>query len=97
MALGKLDFRPIVKKQPKLLIRNVEISVSLDVTTHRAGKNDVESVGGIVLVVSKSETSSNARQERCKTAAVLAAIFAGEHLAYLGSGPINFLADHSIH
>ena len=96
LGLGKMDFRRITKKKPKLLIRGVEISVSLDVTTHRPNKGAPDSVGGLVLVLSKSEQSIKARLERCKTIAVLAAMFAADHLDYLGSGPINFLADHTI-
>jgi hypothetical protein len=79
-----MEFRPVVTKQPKLSINNVEISVSLDATTHRPNKDGSNSVGGIILMLSKSEQSTTARLERCKTSAVLAAMFAGNHLTYLG-------------
>ncbi len=85
LGLGKLDCKSVVTKQPKLSFNNVEISVSLDITTHCPKNGGGDSVGGIIILLSKTEQSTSARIERCKTSAVLAAMFAGEHLGYLGT------------
>ena len=80
LGLAKLECRPVVTSQPHLTIEGVRISVSLDATVHRK-----ESVGGLILLFSKAETSTTSRVERCKTAAVLAYLFTEQNLKYLGS------------
>lgn len=85
LGINKLDCRPIVLGQPNLSIGGVEISVSLDATTHRLVSGE-DRVGGIICLYSKaSETSGTARADRCKVAAVLALRFATEHLGYMGN------------
>lgn len=95
LGLTKLDCRPVVTKQPKLSIEGVDVSVSLDATTRRVGKDGLEAVGGLILLFAKSEASSKKREERCRTSAVLAAVFAEQHLAYLGEpdARISFALD----
>lgn len=85
LALAKIDCRRVVKRVSPLKIADVEISVQLDLTTHRLGKNGgADTVGGVVMLFSKTETSSKSREERCRTASVLAALFAEQSLGYLG-------------
>lgn len=84
LGLAKISCKPIVSKQPKLPIEGVDVSVALDGTTHRVGKNDEKQVGGLILLFSKSEASAKGREARCRTSAILAAVFAEKHLAYLG-------------
>ncbi len=84
LGLAKISCRAIVTKQPKLQIEGVGVSVALDGTTHRTGKNGEKCVGGLILLFSKSEASAKNREARCKTSAVLAAVFSEQHLAYLG-------------
>jgi hypothetical protein len=84
LGVDKLDCRPVAGSQPNIQIGGVEISVNLDATTHRLVKG-VDRVGGVILMFSKaSETSGTKRAERCKVSAVLALLFAKEHLGYLG-------------
>jgi len=83
-GLAKISCKPVVTKQPKLQIEGVDVSVSLDTTTHRIGKGEEKCVGGLILLFSKSDASAKSREERCKTSAVLAAVFAEKHLSYLG-------------
>jgi hypothetical protein len=80
LGLSKLECRPVTTNQPHLTIEGVRISVSLDATVHRK-----EGVGGLILLVSKAETSTTSRIDRCKTAAVLAYLFTEQNLKYLGA------------
>ncbi len=84
LGLSKIDCKPIVTKQPKLSIEGVDVSVALDATTHRLGKSGQKCVGGLILLFAKSDASTKSREARCRTSAVLAALFAEQHLAYLG-------------
>lgn len=84
LGLAKISCKPVVSKQPKLQIEGVNVSVALDGTTHRVGKDDEKRVGGLILLFSKSEASAKSREARCRTSAVLAAVFAEKHLSYLG-------------
>jgi len=84
LGLGKFSCRPVAASAPKLNINGVDISVALDVTTHRKDKDDQAYVGGIIMVFSKAEASASARERRCRVAAVLSALFAEKHLATLG-------------
>lgn len=86
MGVQKLDCKPIVTGQPALEIAGVEVSVSLDATTHRLGKDGDNLVGGVIFLISKAdEASAKARADRCKVSALLAYLFAQKHLAYLGN------------
>jgi hypothetical protein len=84
MGVRKIECRDVTGSQPLLPIEGVQVSVALDATTHRKDKDGKDRVGGIILLFSKSETSSNDRVDRCKTAAVLALMFAEKHLKPLG-------------
>jgi hypothetical protein len=84
LGLGKISCKAVVTKQPKLQIEGVDISVALDATTHKVGKDGANCVGGLILLFSKSDASAKSREARCRTSAVLAAVFAEKHLAYLG-------------
>jgi hypothetical protein len=44
----------------------------------------ISAVGTLLLLFSKAEASSKAREERCKTASVLAYLFAQQQLSHLG-------------
>lgn len=84
MGVDKLDCRPVAGQQPPLIIEGVTISVNLDATTHRPLKGK-DMVGGVSFLFSKAaETSGTARADRSKVSAVLALLFAQEHLGYLG-------------
>lgn len=86
MGVPKLDCKPIVPGQPLLHIAGVDISVSMDATIHRLGKDGSNLVGGVIFLLSKAdEASAKARAERCRVSAVLAYLFAKEHLSYLGT------------
>jgi hypothetical protein len=95
LGLSKIDCKPVVTKQPKLSISGVDVSVSLDATTRRVGKSGGECVGGLILLFAKSDASSKSREARCRTSAILAAIFTEQHLAYLGEpdAKISFALD----
>jgi hypothetical protein len=81
LGLATLICKPIALVQPTLKIAGVEVSVSLDATTHAAAKKTEEPlVGGLLLLFSKSEASANAREDRCRTSALLATLFAEQHL-----------------
>jgi hypothetical protein len=84
MGVRKIECRPMTASRPPLPIEGVQVSVSLDATTHRKDKDGKDRVGGVILLFSKSETSSNSRADRCKTAAVLALMFAEKHLTSYG-------------
>lgn len=84
LGLAKISCKAVVSKQPKLQIEGVDVSVALDGTTHRVGKDNETRVGGVILLFSKSDASAKNREARCRTSAVLAAVFAEKHLAYLG-------------
>lgn len=84
LGLAKIDCKSVVTKQPKLSIEGVDVSVALDATTRRRGKAGQECVGGLILLFAKSDASTKSREARCKTSAVLAALFAEQHLQYLG-------------
>ena len=79
LGLSKLECRTVPASFPMLEVSGVKISVSLDATVHK-GPN----VGGLLLLFSKAEASSKAREERCKTASVLAYLFAQQQLSHLG-------------
>lgn len=83
MGIDKLDCKRVAGNQPPLMIQGVTISVNLDATTHRLVKAN-DAVGGVSFLFSKAETSGTARADRSKVAAVLALLFAQEHLGYLG-------------
>lgn len=86
MGVQKLDCKPIVTGQPLLHIAGVDVSVSLDATVRRLGKDGTDLVGGVIFLLSKAdEASAKARAERCRVSAVLAYLFAKEHLGYLGT------------
>ncbi|WP_426020598.1 hypothetical protein [Brevundimonas sp. DWR2-3-1b1] len=86
MGVQKLDCKSVVTGQPLLHIAGVDISVSLDATVHRLAKNGTNLVGGVIFLLSKAdEASAKARAERCRVSAVLAYLFAKEHLAYAGT------------
>lgn len=84
LGLNSIECRPVFGAQPKLSIEGVDVSVSLDATTHRKDKKGNDIVGGVILLFSKAETSGTARKERCTTSAVLAAIFAEKFLSHYG-------------
>ena len=84
MGLGKVDCRAVLPGQPKLIVSGVDVSVAMDVTTHRPNKQGEDCVGGIILMLSKSEASTSARMDRCRTSAVLAVLFAEAHLTHAG-------------
>jgi hypothetical protein len=84
MGIRKIECRPITSGAPPLSIEGVQVSVSLDATTHRKEKDGTDRVGGVILLFSKSETSGSARADRCKTAAVLALIFVEKNLTLFG-------------
>jgi len=85
LGLTKLSCKPITGSQPKLSISGVDISVSLNATTHRKETADEPLVGGMILVFSKAEASTAAREQRCRTSAVLATLFAAKHLTASGA------------
>jgi hypothetical protein len=84
MGVKKIECRPVTKGAPPLSIEKVQVNVFLDATTHRKDKDGTDRVGGVILLFSKSETSSNIRVDRCKTAAVLALMFAEKNLKAFG-------------
>jgi hypothetical protein len=84
LGLARFDCRPVSSNQPKLIVAGVDVSVSLDATLHREDAEGVRFVGGAILLFSKTETSGRQREDRCKTSAVLAALFSEQHLTYLG-------------
>jgi hypothetical protein len=82
-ALGLATFicRQVVPPLAPLTVANVAISVSLDATVHAADKKDgKDRVGGLILLFSRAEASANVREERCRVSALLATLFAQEHL-----------------
>lgn len=84
MGVGKLDCRPLVPGLPPLHIAGVDININLDATTHRLVKGE-NAVGGVIFLFSKAdEASAKARTERCRISAILAYLFAKEHLGYIG-------------
>lgn len=85
LGLPKITCKPVNGAQPKLSIAGVDISVALDATTHRKGKDDEPRVGGLILVFSKAEASSTLRERRCRISAILATLFADKYLT--ASGP----------
>jgi hypothetical protein len=90
MGIQKLDCKSIATSQPNLQIAGVDISVTLDATTHRLNKGE-DMVGGVIFLFSKADdATAKARQERCKIAAVLALLFTQKHLLYSGK------ADHKL-
>lgn len=85
MGVGKLDCRPLVTGLPPLHIAGVDININLDATIHRAIKGE-DAVGGAIFLFSKAdEASAKARMERCRVSAILAYLFAKEHLGYIGA------------
>jgi hypothetical protein len=84
LAVRKIECRKIQGTLPPLMIEGTKVSVAVDSTTHRKGKDGTDQVGGVILLFSKSETSSAARVERCRMAAVLALLFAQQHLKMYG-------------
>jgi hypothetical protein len=84
IALRKIECRRPPNPKAHLEFNEVKVSVTLNTTTHRKDKDGTDRVGGVILLFSKSETSSTSRAERCKTAAVLAFLFAEKHLSAFG-------------
>lgn len=85
LGLNKMNIRPILSKQPKLVMEGVEVSITLNATTHRVDKDKQDRVGGLLLLFSKSEPSASKRDERCRVSSVLAAEFADQYLKGLGA------------
>ena len=79
-GLGKLELRKLPPQQPKVILSGVEISASAACSVHGQYKGD-PAVGCLTLFFNKSEPSTKARMERCRTAAVLSIVYAEQHLA----------------
>jgi hypothetical protein len=70
--------------QPHLDQRLTKISVSLDLTIHRPTKGGKDHVGGVMLLFSRGETSTNSRIERSKIIAGLIYTYGSRFLAGQG-------------
>ncbi len=81
----QITFRAIAGALPLLTIAKVGVSVNLDATAHRHGQNDRELVGGILLAFSKRLSEDPEAQERATVGALLALMFAEQHLKHAGS------------
>lgn len=79
LGLAGVECRIVTGQLPKLTISGVEISVALDMTVHKG-----ERAGGAVLMISKAESSAKERSDRGRNSAVLAYLFAQQHLTHLG-------------
>jgi hypothetical protein len=85
MGVRKIECRPIIGTSlPSLSIEGTRVNVMLNATTHMKDKKGTQQVGGIILLFSKTETLLAARAERCRVAAVLALLFALNHLEHAG-------------
>lgn len=81
LGLPGLICRSIAPPLMPLKIAGVSVSVSLDATTHQVDKKTgKDKVGGLMLMISRSETSASAREDRGRVSALLATLFAQEHL-----------------
>jgi len=77
--LGGYDLRKLPNKKPKVVIAGVEISSSASCSVHGKYKGE-NAVGCLSIFMNKSETSTSARMERCRSAAVLSVLYAEQHL-----------------
>lgn len=80
----QIAFRAITGALPLLTIAKVGVSVNLDATAHRRGQNGKEHVGGILLAFSKRLSEDPEAQERATVGALLALLFAEQHLTHAG-------------
>ena len=81
--LGKLDLKLLPIKQPKVILEGVEVSASAACSVHGQFKGE-PAVGCLSVFFNKSEGSTRARDERCKSAAVLSILYSEQHLSHFG-------------
>lgn len=90
LGLSRFLFEHPGMNQPKLIIGDsslypVEISVNLDlIARKRRPKSDSDWIGGLKLIIAKSEPSARARQERALSSATLVFLYCQEMLSDLG-------------
>ena len=87
IGVKKIACQILPSTQPNLLMEGTQVSVRLNATTHMTEKDGTKRIGGIILLFSKAETLVAARAERCRVAAVLALLFAQQHLKYAKADP----------
>lgn len=81
LLLPKLDCRIIPGRLPAIVRWPTKVTVDIDVTTHRMGKDGApDQVGGALMLFSRGEPSTARRIDRCKTIAGLILIFAEDYL-----------------
>jgi len=81
--LGNFELKKLPLSKPKVLISGVEVSSSATCSVHGKYKGE-PAVGCLSILMNKSETSSSARMERCRSAAVLSVLYAEQHLGEYG-------------
>ena len=71
MDIGKAKFLKPMTHYPRLKISGVSISVSIDLRVERADSKGNKSIGGAMLIFSKSGGPDKNPQERCKAITLL--------------------------
>ena len=81
----QMTFRAVNGALPSLMIAGVAVSVALDATAHRRGRDSTDHVGGVLLTFSKKLATDPDAQERATVAALLCLLFAEGHLTHAGA------------
>lgn len=84
LGLNAFSFRLPPATKTVLDIYGVRISVAMDLIAYKSNKHGHQSIGGVLLLVAKSDASSKNRAARCEAAAVLTMLATEEHLSALG-------------
>jgi hypothetical protein len=71
MDVGNSQFRRAALHNTKLRVAGVNISVSIDLMTQEIDRNGKESIGGAILVLSRSMRNEKEMAARCKAVALL--------------------------
>lgn len=79
--LPAASYRPNSQNLPKLECAGVDISIRLDLVSYNNAK---ETVGGVILQVSKAVAAKSWREEHSKIVAALVWLTANRHLSSLG-------------
>lgn len=94
-ALGKYELRALPFQKPKIDIEGVRVSSSAACSVHGQYKGK-DAVGCLSLLINKSETSSVARMERCRAAAVLSVLYSEQNLSEFGSAATKLSMSYDV-